>query len=166
MRQRVMIAMALACRPSLLIADEPTTALDVTVQMQILDLLRRAQSDLGMGVLFITHNLALVAAIADRVAVMYAGRVVETAPVRTLFSRPRHPYTQGLLASRPERRGAGPKRRLRAISGSPPDPREPEVGCAFAPRCPLAIEPCRREPPPLEAVGTDGASRCLRWGEL
>jgi oligopeptide/dipeptide ABC transporter ATP-binding protein len=157
MRQRVLIAMALACRPALLIADEPTTALDVTVQMAILRLLQRLQRELGMGVLFITHNLAVVAEIADRVGVMYGGRIVESAPVAELFARPRHPYTRGLLESLP-RGGPG---RLKAIPGAVVDPRRPPPGCAFAPRCALAVDACRAGAPALTLPAADHAVRCL-----
>jgi oligopeptide/dipeptide ABC transporter ATP-binding protein len=169
-RQRVMIAMALACRPALLIADEPTTALDVTVQAQILELMRRLQHEIGMGILFITHNLGLVAEVADRVEVMYGGRVVERADVASLFAAPRHPYTRGLLASLPVidhalRRRTG-RQRLRAIRGSVVDPRRPPPGCAFAPRCDLALEACRAAVPAMEAVSLEQASRCIRWREM
>jgi oligopeptide/dipeptide ABC transporter ATP-binding protein len=169
-RQRVMIAMALACRPALLIADEPTTALDVTVQAQILELMRRLQGEIGMGILFITHNLGLVAEIADRVEVMYGGRVVEQADVDSLFAAPRHPYTQGLLTSLPVvdhalRRQEG-RQRLKAIRGSVVDPRRPPPGCAFAPRCDLALEACRAAVPAMEAVSRRQGSRCIRWREL
>jgi len=170
MRQRVMIAMALACDPALLIADEPTTALDVTIQAQILDLMRRLQRDIGMGILFITHNLGVVAEIADRVEVMYAGRVVESADVDGLFDAPSHPYTRGLLASLPVidhavRASAG-RNRLKAIPGQVADPRHPPPGCAFAPRCGLAAPACRAAVPPVEQVADRHASRCLRWREL
>ena len=169
-RQRVMIAMALACRPALLIADEPTTALDVTVQAQILELMRRLQREIGMGILFITHNLGLVAEIADKVEVMYGGRVVEQADVDSLFAAPRHPYTQGLLASLPVvdhalRRQEG-RQRLKAIPGSVVDPRRPPPGCAFAPRCDLALEACRAAVPAMEAISRQQSSRCIRWREL
>ena len=169
-RQRVMIAMALACRPALLIADEPTTALDVTVQAQILELMRRLQREIGMGILFITHNLGLVAEIADKVEVMYGGRVVEQADVDSLFAAPRHPYTQGLLASLPVvdhalRRQEG-RQRLKAIPGSVVDPRRPPSGCAFAPRCDLALEACRAAVPTMEAISRQQGSRCIRWREL
>jgi len=169
-RQRVMIAMALACRPALLIADEPTTALDVTVQAQILELMRRLQREIGMGILFITHNLGLVAEIADKVEVMYGGRVVEQADVDSLFAAPRHPYTQGLLASLPVvdhalRRQEG-RQRLKAIPGSVVDPRRPPPGCAFAPRCDLALEACRAAVPAMEAISRQQDSRCIRWREL
>jgi peptide/nickel transport system ATP-binding protein len=143
MRQRVMIAMALVCRPRLLIADEPTTALDVTVQAQILDLMRRLQAEMGMSILFITHDMGVVAEIAEAVAVMYAGAIVETAPVPDLFDAPGHPYTQGLLASipRPERE---PGTRIRPIPGTVPSLAAMPPGCAFAPRCPKADAVCER----------------------
>jgi oligopeptide/dipeptide ABC transporter ATP-binding protein len=152
MRQRVMIAMALACNPKLLIADEPTTALDVTIQAQILELIGKLQRELGMAVLLITHDLGVVAETAKRVAVMYAGRVVEEADVQGLFERPRHPYTAGLLRSRPRLDAAHGK--LVPIEGSVPDALHQPPGCAFHPRCPLAEERCRREDPPLTAEGT------------
>jgi oligopeptide transport system ATP-binding protein len=152
MRQRVMIAMALACNPKLLIADEPTTALDVTIQAQILDLIATLQRELGMAVLLITHDLGVVAETAHRVAVMYAGRVVEEAGVDELFDRPRHPYTAGLLRSRPRLDvSAG---RLVPIDGTVPDALHVPPGCAFHPRCPLAIPRCKSEAPPL--AGTAG----------
>jgi peptide/nickel transport system ATP-binding protein len=161
MRQRVMIAMALVCRPSLLIADEPTTALDVTVQLQILELIRRLQQEIGMGVLFITHNLGVVAELADRVAVMYSGRIVETATTQTLFDCPSHPYTRGLLESK-----QGVVARLKEIPGSVPDPAFPPTGCDFNPRCSWVIDNCRKAVPPLFDVEDDHQSRCLRWSEL
>jgi oligopeptide/dipeptide ABC transporter ATP-binding protein len=170
MRQRVMIAMALACNPALLIADEPTTALDVTVQLQILELMRRLQREIGMGILFITHNLGVVAEIADRVAVMYGGRIVESASVNDLFDRPSHPYTRGLLASIPTvdraARAAGQVARLTAIPGSVVDPRRPPAGCDFNPRCTWAIEACRTAVPPTFDIGNGHAARCIRWSEL
>ncbi|AHF77390.1 Putative peptide/nickel transport system ATP-binding protein [Sodalis praecaptivus] len=170
MRQRVMIAMALACNPSLLIADEPTTALDVTIQAQILDLLRRLQSELGMSIVFITHNLGVVAEIAHDVVVMYAGRVVEHAPVDAIFRHQRHPYTRGLLACTPNPRrdiGAdGLRRRLDAIPGSVPALSQLPPGCAFAPRCPLRLPACQQEVPALLPVGGNAFSRCLRREEL
>ncbi len=147
MRQRAMIAMALSCNPSLLIADEPTTALDVTVQAQILDLMRHLQSDIGMAIMLITHDLGVVASMADYVAVMYLGKIVEYADTRTVFKNPRHPYTMGLLNSIPQ---VGQKRRLVPIEGTIPDPFEIPQGCAFAPRCPHAMEKCREEPQLLE----------------
>jgi oligopeptide/dipeptide ABC transporter ATP-binding protein len=146
MCQRVMIAMALSCEPRLLIADEPTTALDVTIQAQILDLVRRLQRELGMAILFITHDLGVVAELADRVAVMYAGQVVEQAATRELFARPRHPYTRGLMECLPRPGNPG---RLPAIEGIVPHPGQMPAGCRFHPRCPLAMERCRREAPAL-----------------
>ncbi|MEO6212503.1 MAG: ABC transporter ATP-binding protein [Vicinamibacterales bacterium] len=139
LRQRALIAMALACDPKLLIADEPTTALDVTIQAQILELLRSMQQKLGLALLLITHDLGVVAEMADRVAVMYAGRIVEHAPVRDLFAAPKHPYTQGLLASIP---GGVPGSRLRAIQGTVPPLGGLPAGCSFTPRCPRRFEPC------------------------
>lgn len=147
MRQRAMIAMALSCNPNLLIADEPTTALDVTVQAQILDLMRQLQSDIGMAIMLITHDLGVVASMADYVAVMYLGKVVEYSDTRTIFKNPRHPYTKGLLNSLPQ---VGQKRRLVPIEGAIPDPFEIPQGCAFAPRCPHATHQCREEPQLLE----------------
>ncbi|UYQ72532.1 ABC transporter ATP-binding protein [Pelagibacterium flavum] len=166
MRQRVMIAIALSCRPSLLIADEPTTALDVTIQAQILDLIRRLQKEIGMSVLFITHNLGVVAEIADRVAVMYAGQVVEEGPVRAIFSAPRHPYTVGLLKSIPNPAVRSASSKLETIGGTPPNPLDLPNGCRFAPRCPLAIDACRKAPPPLFDVDADHGARCIRWQEV
>jgi len=164
MRQRVMIALAMACDPTLLIADEPTTALDVTIQAQILDLMHRLQDETGTSILFITHNLGVVAHHADDVAVMYAGRIVEAAPVRELFARPRHPYTQGLLACLPGKqraRGAARPRRLFAIRGQVSSPLSPPPGCAFAPRCDHAIDLCNRAMPPLLADGPTRLTRCV-----
>jgi peptide/nickel transport system ATP-binding protein len=157
MRQRVMIAMALACNPRLLIADEPTTALDVTIQAQILDLMRGLKEKTGAAIVLITHDLGVVAEMAQRVVVMYAGRKVEEAPVAALFAQPRHPYTQGLLNSIPrlgEAKAAG-RHRLAEIPGMVPSLREEIAGCIFAPRCAYATERCRREYPPLEHK-TDG----------
>jgi oligopeptide transport system ATP-binding protein len=151
MRQRVMIAMALVCRPRLLVADEPTTALDVTVQAQILELLARIQHRHGTAIVLITHSLGVVAGACDRVSVMYAGRVVESAETHALFARPLHPYTRGLLASVPRIDGE-PRARLVSIEGSPPAPGSATTACPFAPRCPLAVERCRTEVPPLETI--------------
>ncbi len=164
MRQRVMIAMALACRPALLIADEPTTALDVTIQAQILELLRDLQRELGMAVLLITHDLGVVAEVADRVAVMYAGQVVEYGAVRDLFRGTAHPYTAGLLASRPRLGGA--RERLRTIPGQVPDPADFPPGCRFHPRCPIAQARCRAELPPLTERGAGHHVRCWRADEI
>ena len=166
MRQRVMIALAMACDPTLLIADEPTTALDVTIQAQILALMRRLQADTGMSILFITHNLGVVAHHADDVAVMYAGRIVEAAPVNNLFAQPQHPYTQGLLACLPgqQRKLAvqkDGKRRLYAIRGQVSSPLAPPPGCAFEPRCDKAIAACREAMPALRVDDAGGSARCI-----
>jgi oligopeptide/dipeptide ABC transporter ATP-binding protein len=153
----VLIAMALACRPSLVIADEPTTALDVTIQAQILDLLREMKAAFNLSLLLITHDLGVIAGTADRVAVMYAGRIVEQGPVRTIFREPAHPYTRGLLASIP---GGAPGQRLRAIDGNVPTLGELSPGCAFNPRCPDRFEPCTAAPPPDYPVGADHTAKC------
>ena len=151
MRQRVMIAMALSCEPALLIADEPTTALDVTIQAQILDLLQDLQRRLGMAILIITHDLGVIAEVADDVLVMYAGKIVESAPVDALFADPQHPYTIGLLGSIP--RLDVERERLATIEGTVPSPDGQPKGCRFAPRCPFADRRCREEPPPLRELG-------------
>ncbi|MBI5708951.1 MAG: ABC transporter ATP-binding protein [Candidatus Eisenbacteria bacterium] len=164
MRQRVMIAMALACRPSLLIADEPTTALDVTIQAQILELLKRLQQELGMAVLLITHDLGVVAETADRVAVMYAGQVVEACEAPEAFRRTRHPYTAGLLASLP-RLGA-PRQALRVIPGAVPNPARFPAACRFHPRCPVAEQRCRTADPPLTDLDGGHLARCWRAAEI
>lgn len=164
MRQRVMIAMALACRPRLLIADEPTTALDVTIQAQIIDLLKRLQSRYRMSILFITHNLGVVAEVADELVVMYAGQVVEKGPVASIFAQQRHPYTKGLLAATPNAAltaTGDERRRLLAIPGSVPPVTAPRTGCVFAPRCLYAAPACRETDPPLVA-SDDGWTRCIR----
>ena len=162
MRQRVMIALALACNPAVLIADEPTTALDVTVQAQILDLLRRLQAEMNMSILFITHNLGVVAEIAHRVAVMYAGRVVEDAGVYDLFEKPTHPYTRGLLSCLPTAALLASGERLRAIPGNVPSVLSLPAGCTFAPRCALADDNCRRDVPELVAVQDQHRARCIK----
>lgn len=166
MRQRVMIAMALSCTPKLLIADEPTTALDVTIQAQILDLLRKLKRELGMAILFITHDLGVVAEMADRVVVMYAGRAVEEGDVRDIFARPRMPYTTGLLASIPRVDRVGRKGRLQAIPGTVPNPASLPPGCAFGPRCGFAEPACAASQPGLEDTGGGHMARCLRWREI
>jgi oligopeptide/dipeptide ABC transporter ATP-binding protein len=161
LRQRALIAISLACNPSLVIADEPTTALDVTIQAQILDLLRDLQRRLGLALLLITHDLGVVAEMADRVAVMYAGRIVEQAPVRALFQDPKHPYTRGLIASMP---GGAPGSRLRAIDGTVPPLGELPSGCAFSPRCPERFEPCPVAPPGDTILGPARTVKCYLHG--
>jgi peptide/nickel transport system ATP-binding protein len=157
-RQRVMIAMALACEPALLIADEPTTALDVTIQAQILELLRDLQQRLGMAILIITHDLGVIAELADDVVVMYAGQIVESAPVDALFNDPQHPYTIGLLGSIP--RLDVERDRLSTIEGTVPSPANQPRGCRFGPRCPFAQARCIEEPPPLRELGTGHQVAC------
>jgi peptide/nickel transport system ATP-binding protein len=165
MRQRVMIAMALSCNPALLIADEPTTALDVTIQAQILDLLTEMKSRLGMAVLLITHAMGVVAETAQRVAVMYAGKVVEEAPVGELFAQPRHPYTQGLIRSIPRiDRAATRRSRLESIAGVVPSLVDPMPGCRFAPRCPFARAACRETVPPLREIAAGHKVACVLYG--
>ena len=160
LNQRVMIAMALAGQPDLLIADEPTTALDATIQAQILALLGNIRRDTGMALVLISHDLGVVAENVDRVAVMYAGRLVEEAPSSALFDRARHPYTQGLLAALPAL--TGPRRRLTAIPGTVPDPWNTPAGCRFAPRCPIADPRCTSQPPPSHRVGFRHVAACHR----
>jgi oligopeptide/dipeptide ABC transporter ATP-binding protein len=165
MRQRVMIAIALSCNPALLIADEPTTALDVTIQAQIVDRLKLLQGETGMAILFITHDLALVAEIADRVLVMYAGQIVEEGSVEKLFYQPLMPYTQALMQSRP--RLGDDRKRIRAISGNAPSPGALPKGCTFHPRCAHAVSGlCDVKTPELERVDDHRQVRCLRWREL
>jgi peptide/nickel transport system ATP-binding protein len=174
MRQRAMIAMALACRPALLIADEPTTALDVTIQAQILALVLDLQKELGMGLILITHDLGVVAQTAQRVIVMYAGRKVEEASVETLFADPKHPYTRGLMASIPTVPAAGARNdkndatdaRLLEIPGMVPSLTRLPKGCAFAPRCGLAIARCHEQYPPLKTHGPDHLAACWRADEM
>jgi peptide/nickel transport system ATP-binding protein len=164
MRQRVMIAMALSCQPEVLIADEPTTALDVTIQAQILTLLNRLQEEMGMAILLITHDLGVVAETCDRVAVMYAGQIVEYAEVEEIFGEPRMPYTTGLLGSIPKL--GEHHERLRVIPGNVPNPSEFPPGCKFHPRCPVAIDRCRVENPPLEEIRPRHWARCWRAREI
>jgi oligopeptide transport system ATP-binding protein len=163
MRQRVMIAMGLSCNPQLLIADEPTTALDVTIQAQIVDLVRRLQTELGMAIIWITHDLGVVAGMADRVLVMYAGFIVEEGPVDVIYGHPRHPYTLGLLRSIP-RLDLGRQRRLIPIEGLPPDLLDPPQSCPFAPRCPFVVDKCHEENPPLTAI--DAVRKTACWVDL
>jgi oligopeptide transport system ATP-binding protein len=163
MRQRVMIAMGLSCNPQLLIADEPTTALDVTIQAQIVDIVERLQQEMGMAIIWITHDLGVVAGLADRVIVMYSGFIVEESGVDSLYARPRHPYTLGLLRSIP-RLDLGRQKRLIPIEGLPPDLLDPPSHCPFAPRCPFSIEKCWEENPPLMQVGPGHRSAC--WVDI
>ena len=167
MRQRVMIAMALSCGPQLLIADEPTTALDVTIQAQILDLMRKLQKEIGMSILFITHDLGVVAEIADRVVVMYAGKAVEEANSHAIFADPLMPYTMGLLNSIPRvDKAAEHQDRLEAIPGNVPNPLYLPEGCDFHPRCRFMIEECKAGVPPLIDSGGGHTVRCIRWDEI
>jgi oligopeptide/dipeptide ABC transporter ATP-binding protein len=166
MRQRVMIAMALSSKPALLIADEPTTALDVTIQAQILDLMRKLQRELGMAILLITHNLGVVAEAASRVAVMYAGRVVEQGSVTEVFRSPKHPYTRGLLGSILRPNTTGTRARLTAIPGNMPNPFAMPAGCSFAPRCAHSIDACSASSPALVETEAGHLSRCLRWRDI
>ncbi|MBJ7904438.1 ABC transporter ATP-binding protein [Streptomyces sp. DSM 110735] len=163
MRQRIMIAMAIALEPALVIADEPTTALDVTVQAQVMDLLAELRREYRMGLVLITHDLGVVADVADRIAVMYAGRIVESAPVHDLYKAPAHPYTRGLLDSIPRLDHKG--RELYAIKGLPPNLAHVPPGCAFHPRCPIARDVCRTDPPPLYEAGELRRSACHFWRE-
>jgi peptide/nickel transport system ATP-binding protein len=166
MRQRVMIAMALSCRPKLLIADEPTTALDVTIQAQILDLLQDMKSRLGMSIMLITHAMGVVAEVAQRVVVMYAGKVVEEASVEQLFANPRHPYTQGLIRSIPRiDMAAVRKTRLQTIAGAVPRLINPPAGCRFAPRCNFATDECRRAQPALRELEPGHKVACIHAEE-
>jgi oligopeptide/dipeptide ABC transporter ATP-binding protein len=165
MRQRMMIAMAMACSPALILADEPTTALDVTIQAQILELMKGLSRKMGVAMVMITHNLGVVARYADRVNVMYAGRIVERGTAREIYANPRHPYTLGLLRSVP--RLDEPRRaKLLPIQGQPPDLSRLPPGCAFQPRCQYAIERCLREAPPLEPVSPGHVSACWVAAEL
>ncbi len=158
MRQRVVAAMALACQPRLLIADEPTSALDVTIQVQFMDLIERIQADTGTALIFITHDLGVAASLCHRIAVMYAGRIVELAAAATLYAEPKHPYSQGLLASVP--RLGSRRERLAGIPGSPPNPLDLPSGCAFHPRCPHATAQCRSETPPTIETADGGQVAC------
>ncbi|HRA64556.1 MAG TPA: ABC transporter ATP-binding protein [Caldilinea sp.] len=164
-RQRVMIAMALTCNPSVLIADEPTTALDVTIQAQIVELIKDLQQKLGMAIIWISHNLALVAGVVDKVIVMYSGYIVEQAPVDDLYERPAHPYTMGLLQAIPSLDQRN-QERLASIEGMPPDLRAPAVACPFAPRCPYVVDQCLQAVPPLQPVGPHHTAACWRAAEL
>ena len=160
MRQRVMIALALACRPRLLLADEPTTALDATVQIQILLLLRELQREFGMAVIFVTHDIGVAVEISERIAVMYAGAIIEEGTTREIITNPQHPYTKGLLAANLHDVAKGT--RLNAIPGAPPALHERPTGCSFAPRCPVAMPECRASVPPMTALGPRRRVACLR----
>ena len=164
MRQRICIAMAIALKPALLIADEPTTALDATVQAGILKLVRRLQAEHGMALIFVTHDLGVARSVADRLAVMYAGQIVEEGPIEQLFARAAHPYTRALLRSHPA--AVSSWRDLRPVAGSPPNPTTTIPGCAFHDRCPMARERCRDEVPPLHDVSTGRRSRCHYFEEV
>jgi peptide/nickel transport system ATP-binding protein len=163
MRQRVVIALATVCQPDFVIADEPTTALDVVVQKDVLAMIRDVQREMRSSVVFVTHDMSVHANIADRVGIMYAGRLVEEGPTRTLFAAPRHPYTAHLVAALPRIGDTTPKA---ALEGRPPNLAEPPAGCRFHPRCPLAIEKCQTEVPPLETVGPDHRSACWRSADV
>ena len=164
-RQRIMIAMGLSCNPSVLIADEPTTALDVTIQAQIVELVKQLQEKLGMAIVWITHDLGVVAGMVDKLAVMYAGYIVEYGPVHDVYKKHAHPYTLGLLESIPII-DAKEKHRLASIEGLPPDLLQEPTSCPFAPRCPYVIDKCREENPPLQAAGPNHYSACWRWEEI
>jgi oligopeptide transport system ATP-binding protein len=164
-RQRIMIAMGLSCNPSVVIADEPTTALDVTIQAQIVELTKQLQQKLGMAVIWITHDLGVIAGMVERVAVMYSGFIVEMGPVRDLYYSPRHPYTLGLLQAMPQL-DSKHEDRLASIKGLPPDLLQAPTWCPFYPRCPYVIDKCRAENPPLFNVGPHHVSACWRWEEL
>jgi oligopeptide/dipeptide ABC transporter ATP-binding protein len=166
MRQRAMIAIALSCEPRLLIADEPTTALDVTIQAQILELLRDLVQRLGVGLLIVTHDLGVIAGLADRVVVMYGGEIMETGPVRQVLARPAHPYTAGLMASAP-RHDVAARDRLASMPGEPPQPSAAAIGCPFASRCPHVLDRCRTERPPMvERAGDRGGSLAACWVDI
>ena len=163
MRQRVMIAIALSCDPKLLIADEPTTALDVTMQAQILDLVKSLRKELGMAIIWVTHDLGVVANLADRVMVMYSGFIVERADVKKLYSQPKHPYTYALLKTLPDIEGDR-SQRLESIEGQPPDQLKPTTSCPFAPRCEYAFDRCRQENPQLEVISENHEVAC--WWDI
>jgi peptide/nickel transport system ATP-binding protein len=165
MRQRAMIALALSCQPRLLLADEPTTALDATVQIQILILLRELQQALGLSIIFVTHDIGAAVEVADRVAVMYGGRIVEQAPLAELLNNPQHPYTRVLLGTRPKE-GLRKGERLTSIPGAPPDLANLPVGCAFAPRCLLASDLCQRQVPDIEDVIAEHSVSCHHWNQV
>jgi peptide/nickel transport system ATP-binding protein len=164
MRQRAVIAMALSCSPQLIIADEPTTALDVIVQDQILKELKRIQADMGMSIVYISHDIAVIAEVTDSLGVMYAGNLVEYGPTAQVFARPRHPYAYLLLRSTPSI--TGPRRKLAPLKGEPPDLLRPPSGCRFHPRCPFATDKCVTEMPPLEDIGEGHRVACWHWDQV
>ncbi len=164
MRQRAIIAMALSCNPKIIIADEPTTALDVIVQDQILKELKKVQSDLGMSIIYISHDVAVIAEVSDRIGVMYAGKLVELGPTDEVFPRPRHPYTYLLLSSTPSVKG--PRRKLAPLEGEPPNLLAPPSGCRFHPRCPFATDICAREEPPYQDSAPGHQVACWHWDEV
>lgn len=164
MRQRAIIAMALSCNPQIIIADEPTTALDVIVQDQILSELKKIQYDLGMSIIYISHDIAVIAEVTDRMAVMYAGKVVETGPTLDIFHKPKHPYAFLLLSSTPSI--TGPRRKLAPLEGEPPNLIDPPAGCRFNPRCPFVTDQCRTEDPPLTDIGGGHKVACWNWEEV
>jgi peptide/nickel transport system ATP-binding protein len=164
MRQRATIAMALSCDPQLIIADEPTTALDVIVQDQILKQLVRIQRELGMAIIYISHDIAVIAEVTQKIAIMYAGRIVEMGPTKEVFAQPRHPYGYLLLNSAPSI--TGPRRKLAPLKGEPPNLLKPPSGCRFHPRCPFATEKCVNEVPPLEQVGENHVVECWHWDKV
>ena len=163
MRQRVTIALATVCEPEFIIADEPTTALDVLVQQDVLALIKDVQQRLGASIVFVTHDMSVHAAIADRIGIFYAGRLVEEGPTREMFFAPRHPYTAHLVASLPR---IGDTTQRPALDGRPPNLADPPAGCRFHPRCPLAIDKCKTEVPPLETIGPDHRTACWRWRDV
>jgi peptide/nickel transport system ATP-binding protein len=164
MRQRAIIAMALSCDPKIIIADEPTTALDVIVQDQILQELKKIQSDLGMSIIYISHDIAVIAEVTDKIGVMYAGKLVEIGPTDEVFARPKHPYAYLLLSSTPS--VTGPRRKLAPLEGEPPDLLNPPTGCRFHPRCPYATEQCVNEEPPMAETGAGHQVACWNWEEV
>ena len=163
MRQRVTIGLATVCHPEFIIADEPTTALDVVVQKEVLSLIRYIQKEMGASVVFVTHDMSVHANVADRVGIIYAGRLVEEGPTRQMFFAPRHPYTAHLVASLPR---IGDTQQRPALEGRPPNLADPPQGCRFHPRCPLAVDKCRKEVPPMEVVGPDHRTACWRWQDV
>ncbi|WP_297106191.1 ABC transporter ATP-binding protein [uncultured Devosia sp.] len=163
MRQRVTIGLATVCHPEFIIADEPTTALDVVVQKEVLSLIRDIQKEMGASVVFVTHDMSVHANVADRVGIIYAGRLVEEGPTRDMFFAPKHPYTAHLVASLPR---IGDRQQRPALEGRPPNLADPPQGCRFHPRCPLAVDKCRKEVPPLETIGPDHRTACWRWKDV